>query len=241
MKAENQAAAKHHLVLDIETAPDPMATRFLPPRERAKPMSTALHRLISVSMLTAHETSDGSWTVSSIKTTCTEPDGDEEVLLAAIDRQLAYLHAQDGILVTFNGRRHDLVSIRMRAAAHRAFDLPGIGMIPSLRHHDVMTDSFVGGGQWFKLRDVAAGLQIPASHEFGGQRGRAMSKASRKGEVDVAATFLVFLHDLAHDRNDAAPIVDGWRALGDYIRRLGSVSEHLAQFRRHPLGLGPDD
>jgi len=60
-----------------------------------------------------------------------------------------------------------------------------------------MTDSIAGGGQWFKLRDVAAGLGLPVAHEVPNRGIGAVSRAARKGEVDIAVTFLLFLYDLS--------------------------------------------
>ncbi len=229
------------LVIDLETAPDPMAVRLLPLRERSKPVSAAAHRIMAASMLEAEESADGGWCVCRVRTFSIDDSTAEIDVIRAIDRALLLVANDGGLLVSFNGRRHDITMMRMRAAAHLAFGMAGIASLSHISHRDLMTDSIAGGGQWFKLRDVAAGLGIPVAHDVPSSGLPAASRAARKGEVDVAATFLVFLHDLAHRRSDVAPVLDGWRALGDYIRRAGPVGQHLAQFRRHLLGLGPDD
>jgi len=233
--------ASRVLVIDLETAPDPIALSRIPPRERSKTVSTALHRIGVVSMLEAEELANGRWRVSGIKSLVADDTVDELEILRRIDRALLPVANNGGILVTFNGRRHDAVAIRMRAAAHLAFGMTGIAALASMDHRDLMTDSIAGGGQWFKLRDVAAGLGIPVAHEVPNVGIGAVSRTARKGEVDVAVTFLLFLYDLAYRRSDAGPVLEGWRALGEYIRRAGPVGEHLAQFRRHPLGLDPND
>jgi hypothetical protein len=185
------------LVIDVETAPDPIALSRIPPRERSKTVSTALHRIGVASMLEAEEVANGRWRVSSIKSLVADGALGELDVLRRIDRALLSVANNRGTLVTFNGRRHDTVSIRLRAAAHLAFGMTGIAALSSMNHRDLMTDSIAGGGQWFKLRDVAAGLGIPVAHEVPNRGIGAVSRAARKGEVDIAVTFLLFLYDLS--------------------------------------------
>ena len=241
MNKNDNSSLGHILVLDLETAPDPMAMRLLPPRERTKSSSAAVHRIAIASMLEAEELPGCNWRVKSISTVGTANTLTEADILREIDKALSRVADSGGMLITFNGQRHDLVMIRMRSAAHLLFDMRGISAMPQIAHRDLMIDSIAGGGQWFKLRDVAAGLGIPVAHELSNVGIGTSSRSARKGEVDVAATFLVFLYDLAHRRSDAGPVLEGWRALGDYVRRAGPVGEHLSQFRRHPLGLGTAD
>ncbi|MES3100603.1 hypothetical protein [Sphingomonas faeni] len=228
------------LVLDLETAPDPMALRLLAPRERTKG-SSATHRIAVASMLKADELTTGGWRVASVGSVRISDDLDEIDVIIAIDKAILAISESGGTLITYNGNRHDLVMIRMRAAAHMMFELQGVAALARIKHRDLMTESIAAGGQWFKLRDVAAGLGIPVAHEVANAGIGTGSRSARKGEVDVAVTFLVFLHDLAHRRSEAGPVLEGWRALGDHIRRAGPLGEHLAQFRRHPLGRGRSD
>lgn len=230
------------LVMDLESAPDPQAAAYLPARERGKMNTAAVHRIVALSSLEAEEREDGSWSVARVRSLALAEAGVEEfALLETIDTLLKPIAESGGLLITFNGDRHDLMLIRRRAANHLLFGTSGIGRLSSISHRDLMTDSIAGGGPWFKLRDVAAGLGIPIAHELPSRGLGLPSRPARKGEVDVVVTFLLFLFDLADRRGSATPVHRGWKAVGDYLRRAGPHGEHLAQFRRHPLGAGDED
>lgn len=228
-------------VLDIETAPDPQALALLHARPTKAVTSVAVHRIVALSTLRAEERSDASWHVFDLQSTAQTEATSEIDMLVKANELLTWLTEDDGMLATYNGKRHDLLVLRRRSARHLLFDLEGIQALPSIWHHDLMVDAMTTGKQWFSLRDHAAGLGIPVAHQVPGKGLGPAHATERKGQVDVAATFLVLLYDLALRRGTALPVTSGWRALGDAIRRMGTHGEHLAQFRRSLHGRGSDE
>lgn len=221
-------------VLDIETGPDASALETTARRSGAVP--AALHHVRDASLLRAMEANDGSWVVSKIVST-TPREREEEDVVRFVDQQLASVLARGGTLITYNGLRFDLPFLRRRAAAHLMFDLPGLVGADSSRHIDVMTIAHARrDGKWAELRHAAQSLGIPTSHQVPAHGIGATSAGVRKSQLDVAMTFLVLLFELSIMRRDAGAVIDGWRALGRYIAEMGPHGDHLAQFRRHPLG-----
>lgn len=223
-------------VLDIETAPDPLALAIAGKRSGSSDASAALHFVRDASLLIAREGADGNWGGFELHSFDADRHS-EERLLTSINQRLQALWTTQGTLVTYNGVAHDAVVLARRAARHLMFDASGIAAIHRERHLDLMLMTRVSGdGRWSKLRDVAAGLGIPTAHQMA-QRGMdAATLGIRKSQTDVAMTFLVLLYELAMRRGDAGPVVQGWRAFGKFIARMGPHGEHLAQYRRHPLG-----
>lgn len=227
-------------VIDVETAPDPIAASYAAVRGRSTDDKTALHRLTDASMLFAREDADGGWSGFDLRSFTIEDD-DEERLLRNIDGQLQRVGDGVGRLASFNGISHDLPVLRRRAARHLAFDLPGIFPVRDQAHLDLMR--IVPSPRPWRpgsLRDQAAGLGMPVAYQFGRDGIGARSKGIRKSQVDVSATFILMLYEIAARRGRADPVIRGWRAFGDYIRRMGPHGEHLAQFRRCALGGDPD-
>jgi hypothetical protein len=229
-------------VLDLETAPDPMALSLagLRKAERAHG-AAALHQITDATVLHAREEEDGSWSGFQLSS-YTVRDSDEAELLRSLDLDLDRLRRQDGTIVTYNGVRHDLPVLRRRAARHLMFDGSWILPDDKIRHYDLMLMAPGGrSGSWSKLRDAAAGLGIPVAHQLP-TRGLGTATAGvRKSQVDVLATFLVMLHDVALRRGSSEPLRRGWRSLAQYIGTMGPHGDHLAQYRRHPLAAGSDE
>lgn len=228
-------------VLDLETAPDPHATGLLQrPGSTVKPRGdkAAVHRIVAATVLRASECGE-EWDILGIETAEGHTDFDERDMLRLIDEALVWVADGNGTLATFNGERHDLVILRRRAARHLMMGLSGIRGSRSIHHVDLMTGHMLAGGTWYSLREAAAGLGIPVEHRLS-TKGIGMAKTAQKGQTDVAASFLLFLFELAMQRGDAGAVVNGWRALGDYVRSAGPHGDHLAQYRRHPLGGGSD-
>lgn len=226
-------------VLDIETAPDPLALA-LARKKSVSEASGPLHRIVSASALFASELEANAWSNISIRS---EHDfeakaGGEERVITTIDRWMQEVAAGDGLLVTYNGVRWDLPTITRRAARHLMFSMPGIMCDPPLRHQDLMyAGERSASSKWFSLRDAAAGLGIPVHSQIEERGLGAANKAVRKGEADVVATFLLLVYEVSMKRRSPAPVITGWRALGDHIRQMGPHGEHLAQYRRHQLGM----
>ena len=234
MNPDLQAALGHVLVLDVESAPDPHSVALAGKRGRVGDTPAALHLITDVSMLRATESDDGSWGAMRLRSVARGQD-DEERLLREVDAELGALWARGGTLVTYNGR-HDIAVLLRRCARHLMFDMPGIARAPDMPHLDMMLMRTGGGGRLESLKAVAAGLGIPTAHQLPGRGTRAPSAGVAKSQTDVAMTFVVMLFELAMRRRDAAPVLKGWEALGRHIAAMGPHGEHLAQFRRHPLG-----
>ena len=225
-------------VLDIETAPDPFAIALAGSKEKSKDTTALLHHITDASVLCAHEKPDGTWTNFELKSFTAKGQSETDTLLG-IDRYLTRLTSNAGTLVSYNGIKHDMQVVRRRAANHLMFEMPGIFPSVELRHLDLMRVIPTGTQQrWGKLRDVAAGLGIPVSYQTLSRGMGVATPGIRKSQVDVVATFLVMLYELATWRRDVGPVVLGWGALGKYISEMGPHGDHLAQYRRHPLGGG---
>lgn len=223
-------------VLDIETAPDPLALAMAGKRGGATEHSAALHYISDASALVATEDADGHWRDFEMRSfSCSRLD--EVNILRSINGILTTLWASGGTLVTYNGVGHDMIMLQRRAARHLMFDLPGIATAHAQRHLDIMLMMTSPREQrWSKLREVAAGLGIPTSHQHANRGLDPKTAGIRKSQTDVSMTFLVSLFELSMRRQDAGAVIRGWRAFGEYIARMGPHGDHLAQFRRHPLG-----
>lgn len=226
------------LVLDIESATDPYALALSGRRGSVAETGAALHLVTDVSMLFATEREDGSWDEISITSVAGGQD-DEPGLLRKVDAALRSMQAREGTLVTYNGA-HDTTVLIRRCARHLMFDMTGIAVARDGKQFDLMTmRAGPKNERWSKLKDVAAGLGIPTVHQLRGRGTSPTSGGVAKSQTDVAMTFIVMLYELAMLRRDAGPVMQGWRALGSYIDKMGPHGEHLAQFRRHPLGRPP--
>lgn len=227
------------LVLDIESAPDPHSVALSGRRGRVGETPAALHLITDVSMLRATEAANGTWSGVRLSSVA-DGQADEEKLLRAVDTELAALWRRDGTLVTYNGR-HDVAVLVRRCARHLMFDTSGIGCAPDHTQIDMMLMRTGGGGRLESLKSVAAGLGIPTAHQLPGRGMRAPSPGVAKSQTDVAMTFIVMLYELSMRRRDARAVREGWQALGRHIADMGPHGEHLAQFRRHPLGQPPSE
>lgn len=217
-------------VIDLETIPDPRAVAIAPRgREIAR---AALHRVTAYSTLAAHEDGDGRWTGLSLRSAS---DPDEFELLMGIDASLSELVEAGGTLVSFNGASHDMAVLRRRAAANWMFGLPGLGRLDAVAHRDLMRSHMRGRRDGMpSLRDACAGYGIPTDHRLADRRGGPDGPV-RKSQVDVVATFLLTLYELAIERGDETPLVAGWMALADHLAEPSLRAPHLDQFRWHPL------
>lgn len=221
------------LVLDIETVPDPAAVMAVRAASRAPQGRVWLHRLAAVSVLKFSETSEGHFDGFALKSLQVAPRAQgpglgEIDVLRAIDALVAGL-GLDGVLVTFNGRRHDVPFLCMRRRHHGLFRpcaLDRFVEVKGVGHADVMQLLAAEGLRWPSLEDACAAFDIP--HEPHGAIS-AVPAVLRKCETDVLATFLLYLVDRASRERSARCLLAGWRALGQWCLR-GPAVAHRRQF-----------
>ena len=143
-------------VLDIETSYDPYALALLKRSAGRREAPAAIHRIFAASALFATERVSDVWedlSIQSVSAIQDEPAGEERIL-TAIDGWLGRLDAAGGILVTYNGRRHDLPVIARRAARHLNFSATLMDAARR-RHLDMLEEMRLGFGSLVSLRDAA--------------------------------------------------------------------------------------
>ncbi|WP_279350629.1 ribonuclease H-like domain-containing protein [Erythrobacter litoralis] len=232
-------------VLDLEVSPDPSAAILLNSRKPIRESSWAVSRIDVATILVA-ERKGPKWSVDDLLTIVVSDVEighvaqlpTEEDLLRELVRHLRPLQPdrrRDAKLVTYNGEAFDLPILRRRAIAHGLFDKAGLLNARSLGSFDVMRHLAGGrGARHPKLKEAAAALGIPATHQV--ERGPRLQYDPRaaKCETDVCATFLLYAYELAAACGDGSVIATLWRALADHIGYDRMVPGHLAQFARHP-------
>ena len=228
MKTQARAADRcSYVVLDIETAPDPRPLATVTAGSAGQ--SSHSHVITAVAMLLATRGADVAWTVDRLH--CWHRPSDEHDILRSMQRALATELGDGATLVTFNGIRHDVPTIRRRAAFHRMFGLRGWDLLTTTPHRDLMTDGISGPqSQWASLAQTCAGLGIPTDHAFAAAAKGTTDVARRKCETDVCATFVLLLYTLAMETGEVSDLTNGWRALGRMVTRDHALRPHLTQF-----------
>lgn len=240
------------LVLDVETTPDRRLLSACGLGARVAENRIWLHRLAAFAALQFEEADDGA--VSGFRLTSVEaaPAGleaawragvpDEIAALGQIEALLAELQ-NENVLVTFNGRRHDVPFLLTR---RRANALPARSHLTDYaergggRHCDVMEwlakvpagwgRSATGKGP--SLDRACRQLAIP--HEPHSPRAPSPFPATiRKSETDVLATFLLFLLQRSGGKLEAARFRAGWAALAGFCLQTPACA-HRTQFAFAP-------
>lgn len=221
------AAGETIIVIDIETAPP----RTLPdPSSTYRPRTSATHEIAAIAALVATRQPDARWTVEGLHS-WDRSRTDEFGILLGFDGRLGPLFAAGARIVTFNGLRHDLASIRRRAAFHRMFALRGWTAMLECRHRDLMVDGLGGPhAQWVALRDTCNALRIPSASDFPAAAMATVDATRRKCETDACSTFVLLLYTLAMEAADERELVSGWRALAAHVRSAHARCPHLMQF-----------
>ena len=216
-------------VFDIETTRDEAAVAAAGYKGNGIP--SALQRITTACLLIAEEDQDGRWSSISLRTFCAPSEFD---ILMGLDEDLADLATRGAALVSYNGRAHDLAVLRRRGARHWMFGLPGIAAASTMDHLDIMLRQRLGRRDATPtLREACGGLGISAfDPRHAGVSG--LSPVA-KCQIDVVATFLLALYEIAMERGSPAPLLAGWNALSDYLTRMQPRAAHLEQFRSHPL------
>lgn len=228
MKTQPAAAdEQRYAVLDIETAPNPRPLSAVPAGSAER--SSHSHVVTAVALLTAVRGDDADWTVDRLQSW--HRPSDEHDVLRALQCALATELGRGATLVTFNGVRHDVPTIRRRAAYHRMFGLRAWDLLVTVPHRDLMTDGISGPqAQWASLAQTCAGLGIPTDHAFAAAAKATTDVARRKCETDVCATFVLLLYTLAMETGEPLDLKKGWKALSACIARDAALRPHLVQF-----------
>lgn len=230
-------------VLDIEAGVDAVSQRILNRRANTRSATWASASIEAVSILSAYRVGS-KWTVDELTTFDCSPvspsrNSTEKELLSGVAKRLDHPGAKDDPqvprLVSFNGLAFDLPILRQRALLHGLFELTPI-VTPSLPHVDMHIAAEPSRrAKRTSLKELAASLRIPASHQIPGGAPAHWSSRAAKCQVDVCATYLLHAFGLAAACGSDEPLRASWRALATFIGDPNRADAHLAQFARHPL------
>jgi hypothetical protein len=221
-------------VLDLETRMSLEARAFLPRGESPKAMRDALVEISSASML---EFKMGSMVGDFALSTFSSDELGEDVVLRRIEKALD--RAKDGWLVTHNGIAWDIPICARRAMHHWLHDARSIHSWwckPSDRHIETMVAFGRGRDRGPSLVDLAAGLGYSAVPVRASLL-RPVATMISKGQVDIVATTIGFLHLMAFERGSAKWLAEAWRELGRYLITPGIRSPHLMPIASLGIGL----
>lgn len=224
---------KRGLVLDIETAPAAAALTAVGQTARGAEGRVWLHQLVAVSLFGFVEEPDGRFGNFDLQSLLIAPvrgqvAPGEAKALKSVDASLAAL-GDDGLLISFNGRRHDLPFLRVRRRRHGLFKACALDRFfgdGAMRHIDMMEVLAADGLRWPSLDDACAAFDIP---HLAHRAISSVSAAVRKSETDVLATFLLYLLERAARAQSKRCLLDGWTALAGWCLS-GPDSPHRRQF-----------
>jgi hypothetical protein len=197
------------IALDIETRPmmrdDPVRLSV------AKAASYSnLQVITAIAMLTVAESDDDQVVVFS---------GAEDRMLTDLDRALS--RSANHMLLTFNGMRHDLPIIELRAIHLGLFGHPGLSGLQARRHLDLM-----------RLIPFPCSLEaLAASTNLSPPLTQAGLTAPEKCELDVLTTYLAYLQLREFRTGNTARLMRLWRGLANDIRERRRAG-HLAHLFR---------
>lgn len=227
------------MVLDIETAPDRALLHRQGLTIHAAQANPSLHRLSAYAGLSFEVGKDSLPCRFDMTSALVAPESSAPVLedcepeghaLATIDAMLQRLGG--GLLITFNGGRHDLPLLtRRRAAVARRCIAP---IVARYEHCDMMhqwrravrTGTGRQSRTWPSLAQICAQTGIP--HDVCNSSGEVCALV-RKCETDVLATFLLYLLHCAGGDCEAARFCSGWTALAGWCL-AAPMQEHRRQF-----------
>ena len=149
-------------------------------------------------------------------------DGADEAANLQFVEELLNQHP-DAAVLTFNGHRHDLPVLEIRALRQAMFDAKGLRTLQRRHHYGLLQ---VLGGHC-SLDSYLSALRI------GGLNmrpfpGRSTSARVRKCEYDVVATFLGFSNLMTFRAGAPEILLRHWRLLREYLLRPGIGRPHLA-------------
>lgn len=226
-------------VLDIEVAPDPHA-RVLAGRRGAVPIDSPLNRVVNASVMTFRQDGEGRIAGFDLLSFHVDEYGEADVV-ANVDRVLAGVHADGGMLVTYNGIAHDVPILRGRQLRWWQCSAVGIAAFAEGEgdHVDLMIEIAGSGRRWAKLSDACAsvGFSLRGPAPIGQER--TIPYEVEKCELDVVGTTVLMLYVLAAKSRSEEPLSRGLPALGSRLRAIVGGRPHLERFALSPL-LGED-
>ena len=225
-------------VLDVESALSTEALAFLPLDDEATIRRRALQEIAAVSLLEFTATDDGLVDLR-LDSGLSRVIGEAGVL-RMIDARLDELEDGDQ-LVTHNGVAHDMPLVLHRALRHWMFDARAIARW-SVAPRDSHVDTLLRFGRRGDragpaLVDLCAGLGFSAMPPAA-SLSRAADPLIRKGQVDVVATGLAFLHLMAMDRGSAGWLARCWRDVGRFLLAPDVRAAHLMPLARRGIQIG---
>lgn len=225
-------------VVDFESRLSPDAERLVARADHAAMSRAMLLEVSAVSMLSFRTTAEG---LSDAKLETIVDPAPERVMLLAVEQALTSLGAE-GLLVTHNGVAHDLPLALRRSIRQWLFDLPSLWRYaqggPELHFDTMLRFGGRGGGRaGGSLVDLCAGLGFSALVPATGRR-QAVDPLLRKGQVDVVATAVAFLHWEAAKRRSPRWLAAAWRDLGRYLLTSGIRADHLMPIARRGMEIG---
>lgn len=227
-------------VLDVETVPCADALSLSTARSRGGHGRTALHRLVSVSVLTAREHSAGFGDVDL--RAFAHPEHGERDMLGFADLLLPDPDEPGSVLVTYNGR-HDLRVLRHRACSGWMFDLPRLGgwCRGAGEHVDMMLEGGGGVLPGWSLADLCAGLGIAIRR---GSAGRSVHRLHVEGRhravlehnvLDVVGTFLAYAYDRSFRSGDGVFAATAWLAVAGATEGILTRDPNVEAIADHHL------
>lgn len=228
------------VVLDIETALDRQAVadaRRTGPSAFLRPW---LHRITAASTLSFDFDARGVPQHFTLETALALAPKDEPDLLSFVEDKLSRL-ATDDVLITYNGKAHDLPVLRNRRLAWWLFEASNLTSVfahEQPKHQDVMRELCANCDQrWPALIDVCAATGIPCDATLKGRTASPAHPLMIKGQTDVCATLLLYL--MWQTSRSGAPeiLVNGWTALADHLIQTAPTTPHLTQFATAPRAL----
>lgn len=209
-------------VLDIECSPDPLIN------QKGRMNSTQRQLGLKLDGFCLLEGRCGDQGIGDLRLHSRFAE-DEDGLLAELETRLA--PHQDSLLVTYNGGAYDLPVLRRRAIRLMRFDLPILNSRVAIAHLDLIRET-----RWLppqasaSLVDRCAAYSISCDHSLAAAQLPQLSRLERKCQVDVIATYFLFLHELASARGDLEWLDSGWNASDAVITQRRVSSPHLEQF-----------
>jgi hypothetical protein len=232
-RAPAPAAAtwRRGLVLDLETAPDPVAAARV--RDGSGPRAViervALHRLDAVATLAFEIGPDLAVRGVSLASHSTAGTSEDAMLIGVADAARSV--ARDGgLIATFAGSAHDLPFLRHRLLVTGRTDR--VRDVAAPEHLDVMVE-WAGPGRYPRLADLCAALDLPVWTAGRGRGG--VEEREAKSRLDVCATFVLLLTLRAGDLGlGRRAVEDGWRAMSEAVLAAGVTDPNLLGLLRHP-------